>query len=76
MSDQRKPLSKKASRALLFGLIVATLFMAFLAAYGIKSASENEAYQQEVEEMRRLYDPEYKDADSTNTAAPDSLRAN
>ena len=76
MSDQRKSLSQKASRRLLFGLIVVTLIMAYFAAFGIKSASENDAFQEEVKEMRRLYDPDFREADSTNTATPDSLLAN
>ncbi len=80
MPDTSKPLSRKASRRLLFGLIVASLFLAFLAALGIKSATENEAFQKEVIEMRRLYDPNFEEdentADSSSVFKPDSVTVN
>ncbi len=70
--NTRKPLSKKASRLFLFGVIVATLFLSFLSALGIKSAAENEAFQEEVKEMRRLYDPNYEDPDAEEDVTPTS----
>ena len=74
MSEPRKTLSKSASRRFLFGLVVATLVLAFLAALGIKSAAENEAFQDEVIEMRRMYDPNFKEPDSVRVhTTPDTL---
>ena len=70
--NSRKPLSKKASRIFLFGVIVATLLLSFLTALGIKSASENEAFQEEVQEMRRQYDPNYEDPDAEDDVTPTS----
>ena len=67
---KRNSLSKKASRRFLFGVIVVTLFLAFLAAMGIKSAAENEAFQEEVKEMRRQYDPNYEDVEKDANEAP------
>ncbi len=80
MSETRKALSKKASRRFLFGVIVVTLILAFLSALGIKSAAENEAFQEEVLEMRRTYDPNFEEPDTVETtvpiAAPDSASFN
>ncbi len=67
MQDTRKPLSKTASRRVLFGLIVVTVFLAYLAALGIQSASENQALQEEIIEMRRQFDPNFKETDSTTS---------
>ena len=72
MPEKPKVLSRKASRRFLFGLIVVTLMLAFLAALGIKSAAENEAFQEEVIEMRKLYDPNFKDTDTDSEPAPAS----
>lgn len=68
MQDTRKPLSKTASRRVLFGLIVVTVFLAYLAALGIQSASENQALQEEIIEMRRQFDPNFKETDSATSA--------
>lgn len=67
---KRKALSKKASRRFLFGLIVVSLFLAFMAALGIKSAAENEAFQEEVKEMRRMYDPNFEESDEAKDPMP------
>ena len=81
MSETRKTLSNKASKKLVFGLIVVSLFLAFLAAFSIIGVSRNEAFQEEVKEMRRMYDPNYQEdnettADSLSTLAPDSVSIN
>ncbi|MFK7846223.1 MAG: hypothetical protein AB8G77_13075 [Rhodothermales bacterium] len=80
MSETRKALTKKASRRFLFGVIVVTLILAFLSALGIKSAAENEAFQDEVLEMRRIYDPNFEEPDTVKTtvpiASPDSAHSN
>ena len=70
MSNTRKSLSKKASRRFLFGVIVATMILAFLSALGIKSAAENEAFQKEVLEMRRTFDPNFEEPDTVEVTAP------
>ena len=76
MHEKRNALSRKTSRRFLFGLIVVTFMLAFLAALGIKSAAENENFQEEVKEMRRMYDPQYQDTDldtsQTPVSSPDS----
>ena len=84
MQGTRKPLSKKASRRFLFGVIVVTVFLAYLAALGIQSASENQALQEEIIEMRRQFDPNFKEPESSKTeattpapeASPDSTVSN
>lgn len=49
-------------------------------ALGIKSAAENEAFQEEVLEMRRTYDPNFEEPDTVITtvpiAAPDTASSN
>lgn len=80
MQDNRKPMSKTASRRFLFGLIVVTIFLAYLAALGIQSASQNQALQEEIIEMRRQFDPNFKEPDSSKSVqaapAPDSTVSN
>ena len=72
MPEKPKVLSRKTSRRVLFGLIVVTFMLAFLAALGIKSAAENEAFQEEVIEMRRRYDPDFKEPETESEPAPAS----
>ena len=72
MPETPNVLSRKNSRRFLFGLIVVTLILAFLAALGIKSAAENDAFQEEVIEMRRMYDPNFKEPGSDAAPAPAS----
>ncbi len=60
MPDSIKPMSKSNSRRFLLGFLVLSLGLAFMAAMGIKNATENEQFQKEVMEMRRLYDPNLK----------------
>lgn len=60
MPESKKRLSNKASRRFLVGFVSLSLALAFLAAMGIKSATENEQFQDEVEEMRRRYDPDFE----------------
>ncbi len=68
-------MSNRDSRRFLLGFLAMSLGLAFLAALGIKSATENEKFQEEVMEMRRLYAPNLKESEeavTTPASSPDS----
>ena len=77
---QRRPLSKRNSRILLSSLIVLTIFLAYLAALGIKAAGENEKFQEAMEIMQQDANPEtpidqiFLDSTSVQPAKEDSLK--
>lgn len=72
-SSQRKYLSQKNSRILLTAFFLCTIFLGYLAALSIKAASENEEFQQAMEEFQRNSSPVLADSVSVDTPELDSL---